>query len=135
MSLYNLYETDHDVEKGGVILNYGEGVRIKVARAGGQNVDFGKCIERLTRQHRDHKGNLTGISDTFASELWMQAYAESVVKDWEGVSDREGKPLKFSPENCVKLFKDLPDLFADVRAAAENISNFLADKVEEDAKN
>ncbi len=134
MSLYDMYETDPDMETGGVILNYGEGQRIKVARAGGANVQFGKSLERTMRPYRKQLDNGT-LDNDVANKLFVRVYAESVVKDWEGVTDRDKKPMKFSVENCVQLFTDLPELFADVREASNAISNYKLDMVEDDVKN
>ncbi len=134
MSLYDMYETDPDMETGGIILNYGDGQRIKVARAGGANVQFGKSLERTMRPYRKQLDNGT-LADDIANELFIRVFAETVVKDWEGITDKEGTPLKFSIENCVKIFTDLPDLFADVREASNTISNYKSDMVEEDVKN
>jgi hypothetical protein len=134
MSLYNMYETDHDLEKGGIILNYGEGVRIKIARAGGSNAVFVKTLEKATRPYRKQMESGT-LSDDVANDLFIQVFAESVVKDWENVTDRDGNDLQFSVDNCVKLFKDLPDLFSDVRNAASDVSNFRVEELENDIKN
>lgn len=134
MSLYDLYSTDADLERGGVILNYGEGVRIKIARAGGANVDFAKTLERLMRPYRKRLDTGT-LDEKVATDVFIRVFAESVVKDWEGVTDREGNTLPFNTDNCVKLFKDLPDLFADVREAATSVSNFRDKEVEDDVKN
>lgn len=134
MSLYDLYATDPDLEKGGVILNYGEGVRIKIARAGGANMEFAKTLERHMRPYRKRLDTGT-LDEKVASDIFVHVFAEAVVKDWEGVTDRAGKVLKFTVDNCVTLFKDLPDLFADVREAAATVSNFRDAEVEDDVKN
>ncbi len=134
MSLYDMYETDPDMEQGGVILNYGDGIRIKVARAGGSNANFVTVFERISRPYRKRLDSGT-LSEELAHELYIQVHAEAVVKDWEGVTDRDGKVMKFSVDNCVKLFKELPDLFADVREAANSISNYRLKEIEDDIKN
>lgn len=134
MSLYDLYATDPDMEKGGIILNYGEGVRVKIARAGGANANFAKVLERLSRPYRKRLDTGT-LDDDTANDLFTRVFAEAVVLDWEGVTDREGKPVKFNADNCAALFKDLPDFFADVRDAATTVSNYRAEEIEEDVKN
>jgi hypothetical protein len=135
MSLYTLYETDSDLEQGGVILNYEEGVRLKIARAGGANTKYAKSLERITRPYRRKDGTMMHIEDDIATEMYCRVYAESVVVDWEGVTDRDGNLMEFSVENCVRLFTDLPDLFADVRNAADGIENFKMDQLEGEVKN
>jgi len=134
MSLYDLYATDPDLEKGGIILNYGEGIRIKIARAGGANMDFAKSLERHMRPYRKRLDTGT-LPEDVAQDIFRLVFAESVVKDWENVTDRDKKPMKFSVDNCVQLFKDLPDLFADVRESASTVSNFRDEEIEDDVKN
>lgn len=134
MSLYDMYETDPDMEKGGIILNYGDGQKFKIARAGGANVNFAKSLERIMRPYRKQLDN-GSLADDVANELFIRVFAETVVKDWEGIDDRAGETMKFSVENCVKLFTDLPELFTDIREAASNISNYRLEQLEEDIKN
>ena len=134
MSLYDLYATDPDMETGGIILEYGEGVRVKIARAGGANASFAKTLERLSRPYRKRLDTGT-LDDETASNLFTRVFAEAVVLDWEGVTDREGNELPYNADNCVAVFKDLPDFFADVRDAATTVSNYRAEEIEEDVKN
>ncbi len=134
MSLYEMYETDPDMETGGVILNYGDGIRIKIARAGGANAAFTKAFERYTRPYRKRMESGT-LAEDVANELLVQVFAETVVLDWEGVTDRKGDLLAYSVENCVKLFNDLPDLFADVKESAMTVSTFRQEEMEDDIKN
>lgn len=134
MSLYKMYETDPDLEKGGIILDYGDGEKIKIARAGGANESFAVTLERVTRPYRKRMDAHT-LDNSVANELYIQVFAESVVKGWEGIKDRDDKTLKFTVDNCVQLFKDLPDLFSDVREAANDVSNFRVAEIEEDIKN
>lgn len=134
MSIYDMYETDNDNEIGGIILNYGEGIRIKIARAGGANAAFTKSFERATRPYRKRMETGT-LDEATANELLIQVFAETVVKDWEGITNREGDELEFSVANCVAVFLDLPDLFSDVKEAAMSVSNFRFEEIEEDVKN
>ena len=134
MSIYEMYETDDDNEIGGIILNYGEGIRIKVARAGGANSNFAKAFEKATRPYRKRMDTGT-LDESLANDLLIQVFAETVVKGWEGITDREGNKLNFSVDNCVKVFKDLPDLFSDVKESSMSVSNFRFEEIEEDVKN
>lgn len=133
-SIYDMYETDDDNEIEGIILNYGEGIRIKIARAGGANVAFAKAFEKATRPYRKRM-DMGTLDESVANELLVQVFAQTVVKDWEGVTDREGNELKFNVENCVKVFMDLPDLFADVKEASMSVANYRYEEIEDDIKN
>jgi hypothetical protein len=65
----------------------------------------------------------------------VQAFAETVVLDWEGVLDREDNEIPFSSENVVKIFTDLPDLFDVIQEEASNLTNYLMEEIESDIKN
>lgn len=134
MSLYRQFKTDESVEQGGVEIDYGEGVKIKVARAGGANKRYVKCLELMHRKYRKQI-QLEILSNDLANQLLIKAYAEGVVIGWEGVTDEAGEPMPFSVENCVKLFTDLPDLFADVKEVAGGAAAFREELDRGDAGN
>lgn len=132
--LYQKFETDADIEQKGVILDYGDGVRIRIRRAGGSNKEYLKAMEKVARSYRfqiQHRS----LSRDENLHILAEVYASTIVIGWEGVTDRDGKALPFSKENCMKLFKDLPDLFADVQAQAESGEGFRKHLIEADAKN
>lgn len=139
MNLYKLFKTDEDLEKEGIWIEYGsddEGapVRIKVARAGGQNTAFSKALEKATRPHR--KALQTGLlDDKTADRLFKNVFADHVVLGWENVTNSAGENLPFNRENVLKLFEDLPDLFTDLREQAANVALFREEIREEDLGN
>lgn len=134
MSLYRQFKTDESVEQGGVEIDYGEGVKIRVARAGGANKRYVKSLEVMHRKYRKQI-QLEILSNDLANQLLIKAYAESVVIGWEGVTDEAGEPMPFTVENCVKLFTDLPDLFDDVKSVAGAAAAFREELDRGDAGN
>ena len=133
-SIYALFGTDSSMEQSGIWLEYGEFGRFLVARAGGSNSRFTKSMERLSRPRRRQIQNET-LDESIANELLLKAFAESVILRWEGITDSDGKDLPFTRDNVIKLFKDLPDLFIDIREQAAKAANFQAAEVEGDLKN
>lgn len=133
-NLYAAFATSKDVEQEGVIIKYGENTSIRIARAGGSNSAFSLRYEVLMRPHR--RLAQTGQMDKeVQAEIMRQLYAETVVRSWEGVTDRDGNELAFSVANCVQLFKDLPDLFDDIVNHSLNATLYREEIREEDAKN
>jgi len=133
-NLYSAFATSKEVEKEGVIIKYGEATSIRIARAGGSNTAFSLRYEVLMRPYR--RLAQTGQMDKeVQAEIMRQLYAETVVRGWKGVADREGSVLDFSVANCVQLFKDLPDLFDDIVNHSLNASLFREEVREEDSKN
>lgn len=139
MDLYKMFQTEEDLEKSGIRITYGvnkEGkeVAIIVARAGGRNSAFQRVADSVLKPYRRLISN-ESIDPKQLRSLMMLIYARAVVLGWENVSDATGKPLEFSEDNCVKLFNDLPDLFADIQNNADNLSLFRKEALEEEAKN
>lgn len=139
MSLYKLFKTDENLETDGIWLEYGqnekgEPIRIKIARAGGHNSAFSKALEKATRPYR--KAIQTGMLDNkTADRLYKEVFAETVVLDWMNVEGPDGQPMEFKRENVLKLFEDLPDLFADLREQANNVALFRDEVREADLGN
>lgn len=139
MSLYSQYKTDQDLEINGIVLNYGknakgENIDIRIARAGGGNTKFAKVAEVVLKPYRRQLNNET-LDITVLDGLFRIIYAKAVVLGWSGVEDEDGNPLEFNEQNVVKVFEDLPDVFADVRAAAEKASLFRREALEDESKN
>jgi hypothetical protein len=139
MSLYKLFKTNENLEADGIWIEYGtnekgEPIRVKIARAGGHNVGFSKALEKATRPYR--KAIQTGMLDNkTADRLYKEVFAEHVVLDWLNVDGPDGEPLAFSKDNALKLFEDLPDLFADLREQASNVALFRDELREADLGN
>jgi len=139
MSLTKKFKTDPRHETEGVCLDYGDGVKIWVARAGGSNKRFLKEAERLNRKHR-RQIQLNVLDNDTQLAIAQELYAKTVVLKWEGVTQEDigGKgdePAPFTVENCVALFSNLPDLFSDVTAQAMNSDLFRETIREADAGN
>lgn len=133
-SIYEKFATDKGMEQQGITLDYGDGLEIKIARAGGSNVKFEKAAQVKMRKYGlQAKHDL--LEPEQMREVMREVLAETVVLGWTGVTDREGKPLAFNRENCIQLFKDLPDLFEDVLEQSRKSSLFKQTVLEAEAKN
>lgn len=133
MSLYNIFETNEQRELDGFdLIIYDGDVEIKfvLARAGGSNRKFSNRLQALTRPYQRSMENGTMPEDK-AAALMAQAIAETVILDWENVCDRDGKPMKYSPERAKTLLIELPELRTVILEEATKASNFIASEVEE----
>jgi hypothetical protein len=143
MGLYKTFKTDDELEKKGVVLNYGD-AKIRIARAGGSNDRYQKTLEALTKPYRRAIQTETLDNDT-SREILRQVYARAVILDWQtkgadgefakGIEGADGTLLEVNVENIVKTFKALPDLFTDVIAQANQVSLFRSGDLEADAGN
>jgi len=139
MSLYSQFKTDENLERTGIVLEYGNNSKgkpmgIRIARAGGSNSAYLKLMEAALKPYRRQLQNDLMDNGTIEKVL-REVYAKTIVLGWENIEDAEGKPLEFTVEHCVKLFTDLPDLFTDVRSQAEKSALFRAEIMANDAKN
>lgn len=139
MSLYKSFSTNKDLERDGIVLDYGTNdagspIQIRIARAGGNNQKFAKVLEAKLRPHKRAMANET-MDNGVAQRLLIETYAESIVLGWEGVQDRDGQDMPFNKQNVIKLFTDLPDLFTDVQQQAQKAALFRDQVREEDSGN
>lgn len=126
-SLYAAFQTSENSEKGeGIVLNYGDYGKFRIHRAGGANRRFGTLFQAKMKPYTRQLQTDT-MDEDLAREISIEVYAKTVVIGWEGVVGRDGDELPFSEENCVQLLTDLPDLFRDIQAAAQDRSLFLAE--------
>ena len=134
-SIYDQWGTDAKVEEEGIILDYGDAGHLRVRRAGGSNKKFQKAIERFSRKYK-RQIDLGILREEVAERELVNAYADTIVIGGE-VVDKDGKKvnLKGNKEAVVRLFKDLPDLFRDVRDQCGSIEAFRVIEREEEAKN
>lgn len=139
MSLYKQFKTNENIERDGILLEYGENskgkpIAIRIARAGGANSQYQKLMEARVKPYRRQIQNET-IERALVERLLRQVYAETIVLGWENVEDENGKELAFTVENCVKLFEDLPDLFQDIQEQSQRAALFRQEVLETDSKN
>lgn len=139
MSLYAQFATDKNVEKDGVVLEYGlnskkKVIAIRIARAGGANTHYAKLLESKIKPYRRQIQNET-LDNAIAEKLTKEVYALSVVLGWENVEDKEGNELEFNQTNFIKLMDDLPDLWSDIQNQATRAALFRSEILEADAKN
>lgn len=139
MSLYSQFKTDKNIEKDGIVLEYGMNskkkiIGIRIARAGGANVQYSKLLEAKIKPYRRQIQNET-LDNDIADKITKEVYAQTIVLGWENVEDENGEELEFSVANCIKLFTDLPELWSDIQQQATRASLFRAEILENDSKN
>ena len=130
---YELFGTNQSLEQSGIELDYGD-FQIQVARAGGSNRRYQKALEAKAKPLR--RALAAGAANPKqVTAIMREVFAETVVLGWSGVTGKDGKAMKFTKENCIKLFQDLPELFADVQSQASNFQLFLDAETEADEGN
>lgn len=133
-SIYEKFATDKKAEQEGITLDYGDGMEIRIARAGGSNTKFESLIQsKLRKYERLRQNDLLEIA--VLRPIMREIYAEAIVLGWSGVTDRDGNTLPFNKENAVQLFTDLPDLFEDIVVQSQRAALFRQTVLETEAGN
>jgi len=133
-SIFSSFKNDTTREQGGVTMDLGDLGQIQVARAGGANVSYEKALLAASKPHR--RAFQAGVIDEkVAKKIMVDVYADTIILGWSGLKDENGADFPFSKDNARKLLTDLPDLFAQIRAVAEDQTLFRQEILEQDAKN
>jgi hypothetical protein len=139
MSLYSQFKTDENVEKNGVILDYGPNskglpMQIRIARAGGTNIAFSKAFERHTKPYRRMFQTGT-IDETLSQQVMREIYVDSVILGWENMEDENNEDLSFNADYVRKFLTDLPELLSDIIEQSKSVALFRTAIREADLKN
>ena len=153
--LYKTFEMDTDLEREGITVNFGS-VKFQLARAGGRNKAFKDTFQSKAKRHRTQIDNET-MSDDQADLIMAESYAEAVILGWwtrkedengdpvlnakgeekwvDTIENAEGKNVKYSIPECVRLLLDLPELFTTLQSYAQKAANYRKELEEEDEGN
>ena len=142
MGMYDVFETDEDLETSGIWLDYGD-FRVKIASANQGNKKYVKYAEKALKPVR--KAMQAGaISNERSMTLMADIYAKTVVIDWEtavdgqmqkGIEQRNGDISPVNYETVKQAFLDLPNLFIDIQEQANSIANFRKAELEDESGN
>ncbi|HNQ98406.1 MAG TPA: hypothetical protein PKN52_00320 [Trueperaceae bacterium] len=140
--MYKLFKTDPNLEKAGIVVDYGD-FRVTLARAGGGNRRFAQVLEAKTKPFK--RAIQTEMMDNERGlQLLRETYAEAVILNWEvrqgedwvqGIEAPDGSVMEFSVANVLETFKNLPDLFTDLQEQASKAALFRQTVRENDAGN
>lgn len=151
-ALYANFESDKELEKKGIDLQYGTVERgtkmvdgkeepnmvpviITIARAGGNNTRFDKVFEHKTKPYKRMIQTDT-MDPELGKRIMRETYAETVILGWQNVQNKEGEFLdECTKEQVIQVMTDLPDLFIDLQMQANKQALFRVVIVEEDVKN
>lgn len=140
--LYELFETDPNLENDGIWVDYGE-FRVKVAYAGAQNKNFSKYAEAKLKPYRRAMDAGT-LSPDLSRSLMVDIYSHAVIRGWEtkvgdvfvdGIESKTGDIIPFNVKNVLETLTALPALFLDIQEMAGKIANFRAAELADEAGN
>ena len=114
------YQLGKKVTDEGVWKEY-SGAELKIARAG--SVEFMRAKEKLERPYRK-KIEKGALSIDVSRELNLKALAQTILVDWKGVEDEDGKAVPYSEEIGIQAMSDDPDMLEFVMDVALDNENF-----------
>lgn len=128
---FGAYDTDADLETGkGVWLKFPGKRRIRILRAGGANRAFGRRYAALTKPYR-REMDQDMLDPDISERIMRQLYAEHVVVDWEGITDKDGATIPYSREAGIAFFTAFPEVLKDVIHYATEAATFINEDIEE----
>ena len=133
MNLFEAFETDKNLENEGVWFEIQPGVRFKCARMGPMNKTYKRTLSQKMKPHQRQYQQGT-LDETLGENLLKDVFIESVLLDWEGVTDRKGEPLEFNFNNAKWLFDELPEVYAAISSEAEKAGNYLIKEAADSGK-
>lgn len=125
MDVLSLYGIDMDKAKSGKWFRLSQGIDVKLAFAGKENVEFQeRAVSILAKAG--------SMADEEAREKLSTLYSNYILKDWRGLSLGENE-LSFSKQNSKKILSDprLDNLLMEIIQVSSNYRNFsIEDKNE-----
>jgi len=140
--MYKNFKSDPEAERTGIIQDFGT-FRVTLARSGGANKSFQKTLERRSKKYE--RALATGtMDDEVAEKIMQETFCDTVVMNWEvlvdgewtqGIEGPDGELLEYNKVNLMLTFKNLEDLYDDLRVQAGKGSLYRESLREEAAKN
>ena len=114
MDIWQAFETDAELCR--------DGLWIDIHEPSGKQVCSIKCRPADLSLNADYQAasvdltlNAVGRNGDDQHALWAALYAETIITDWQGVTDRVGDELPCTPKNVKQLLTDLPIMFEQLR--------------------
>lgn len=114
-------KTDLKRETEGAWVDYRPGVRLRIARVNNPNYDA--LLRKLGKPYRSQLRREDLAGDVL-DDIVRKVFAETVLLDWEGIEDDDGKPVPYSKEQALAYLTDIPDFYRDVQELAGQAALF-----------
>lgn len=124
----------YDVFKSSGIVDEDDPAEIKLASSGAGNLRYQWGMMREAS-----KRGLVKKKEIHDFEALVKAaqsvVAETVILDWKGFTDVDGKEIPYSPKYMLSVFEKYPRVFLDIQDFVSEDSKFRAEVLEETIKN
>ena len=133
-SFLDRYNTDRNLEEGGVWVDFGDGLKVKIRRLTSKHSR--ETRRKLEKPYAAQFRN-RDMPDSLQEELLNKQVAKSVVIDWEGVVNPE-KPeekLPCTEDNVLMMVQKFPEFRDDILTAAMERTTFEKEMRKDAEKN
>lgn len=96
----------------GVWIDLGDEIQIKIVPT--RSKQARTVLSTLNEHYEKACESSRKLLEAVQNKLIRQWIAKTILLDWRGVTDTEGKPLDYSEENALKVFESFPDFFDEV---------------------
>lgn len=125
-NLNKLFKTDESLEKEGVWFDVTKETSFLLRRFGGSNSQ--KLQAAMAKFHKPYSRLIenNSLSEREQVEIFAKVFISTCLVDWKGV-EIEGSVVPCTPENALKLFVSLPELFDVLFSYAKGVDSFKED--------
>lgn len=121
VTLWDMFETDRDAEENGKWFDIGPEIKFKIRRFKSKHTT--KVREGLEKPYERLRRN--GVLPAEVMEkIIHDTICKSVIADWQGVYDKEGNEVAFSPSAADEILNALPELRDTVTSHSLSMDNF-----------
>lgn len=133
MNFHSRYYSNADAKENGTWVDLGGGLKIKVRAL--DSTHSRETRRKLEEPYSALIRSTGSLPDDKAEEVMTKQLAQSIVVDWQGVTEEDGAPLPFSPAAAEKMFQKYPDFRSEVAMIITDRSTFKRQAQEADLKN
>lgn len=120
-----MFKTNKEMENEGVDLDFGNGIKFRVRRYHENNPKMKAARAKYYKPYA-RLIEMDKLPQDKDREIIIKLFVSTSLIGWEGV-EIDGELAEFTPDNAIRLFKELPDLFDTVSQYAINSENFKED--------
>ena len=127
-SVRELYATDSELKESGVWVDLNGQMSVKIRATG--NKKHQELLNKLKKPYayQFRKGS---VDPDIELKINLKAMCRTILVDWKGFIDEEGKEMTFSPDTALALLsdKDYEELAGDILLAATLRETFTKEEV------
>jgi len=126
-NLDKMFKLDTNLEKEGVIYNLGDGLTFQLRRYGGANE--ARLVQATTKYIKPHASLLqhNKMPPEEVQVVMIKTFVDVCLVTWTGVLDEDGKDIPCTPDNALKLFLRLPELYNTLYSYAASKDSYRED--------